>query len=175
MGSERIDRIIHSLRNFARLDEAEFQEADIHEGIESTLTLLHHKLKDRIRVVKQFGDIPKIQCYPNQLNQVFMNMLTNSYQAIEDGGTITIATSRRGSELVVSIADDGKGIRKEDLNRIFDPGFTTKGVGVGTGLGLSISYNIIKSHSGEIKVESEIGKGTVFTITLPIEQDALSN
>jgi signal transduction histidine kinase len=171
MGSERINHIIHSLRNFARLEEADFQEADIHEGIKSTLTLLHHKMKNRVRVVREFGDIPKIQCYPNQLNQVFMNMLANASQAIEGEGTITIRTSISGAQIVVLISDDGKGIRREDLKRVFDPGFTTKGVGVGTGLGLSISYNIIKNHNGEIKVESEQGKGTDFTITLPIKQE----
>ncbi len=174
MGSERINRIIHSLRNFARLEEADFQEADIHEGIESTLTLLHHQLKNRIKVVRQFGSIPKIQCYPNQLNQVFMNMLVNASQAIEHLGTITIRTSVDDGRVVVGISDDGTGIKRENLKRIFDPGFTTKGVGVGTGLGLSISYNIIKNHNGEIRVESEPGKGTAFTITLPIKQEGHS-
>ncbi len=171
MASERIKEIIKSLRNFARLEEADFLEADIHEGLESTLTLLHHELKNRIEVIKEFGDIPKIYCYPNQINQVFMNILANASHAIEDQGTIKIKTSKSGDKIVVSISDDGRGISEENLKRIFDPGFTTKGVGVGTGLGLSISYNIIKNHKGEIKVRSELGKGTEFIIILPIIQE----
>jgi signal transduction histidine kinase/ligand-binding sensor domain-containing protein len=171
MASERITEIIQSLRNFARLEEADFLEADIHEGLESTLTLLHHELKNRIEVIKEFGDIPKIYCYPNQLNQVFVNILANASHAIEDKGIIKIKTSRSDDKIVISISDDGKGIKEESLKKIFDPGFTTKGVGVGTGLGLSISQNIIKNHKGEIKVKSELGKGTEFTIILPIKQE----
>jgi signal transduction histidine kinase/ligand-binding sensor domain-containing protein len=170
MASERITDIIQSLRNFARLEEADFLEADIHEGLESTLTLLHHELKNRIEVIKEFGDIPKIYCYPNQINQVFVNILANASHSIEDKGTIKIKTSKSDDKIVIRISDDGKGIKEENLKKIFDPGFTTKGVGVGTGLGLSISYNIIKDHNGEIRVKSELGRGTEFTIILPIKQ-----
>jgi signal transduction histidine kinase/ligand-binding sensor domain-containing protein len=171
MASERITGIIQSLRNFARLEEADFLDADIHEGLESTLTLLHHELKNRIEVIKEFGDIPKVYCYPNQLNQVFVNILANASHSIKDKGTIKIKTSKSDDKIVISISDDGKGIKEENLKKIFDPGFTTKGVGVGTGLGLSISYNIIKDHKGEIRVTSELGRGTEFTIILPIKQE----
>jgi signal transduction histidine kinase len=165
--SGRIAEIVKSLKSFARLDEAEFQDADVHEGLESTLSLLHHELKNRIEVRKNYGDIPKIPCYPNQLNQVFMNVLSNAGQAIIDRGVITITTKRHGDNAVITISDDGCGIDTDTLDRIFDPGFTTKGVGVGTGLGLSITYNIIKRHNGDIAVESEPGRGTTVTITLP--------
>jgi len=174
MASERIAKIAQSLRSFARLEEADFQEADIHEGLESTLTLLHHELKDRIKIVKEYGDIPKIHCYPNQLNQVFMNILVNASHAIKDKGTITIKTAKKDGNVIVSISDDGEGIKEDNLGKIFDPGFTTRGVGVGTGLGLSISYNIIKDHKGELKAKSEVGKGSEFIISLPIKQKEAS-
>ncbi len=164
----RIAKIVRSLKNFARLDEAEFQEANLHEGIESTLTLVHHELKNKATVIKEYGEVPPIFCYPNQLNQVFMNLFVNASQAIEHQGIIKIQTISDGTYAYVKISDTGKGIAPENLPRIFDPGFTTKGVGIGTGLGLSISYNIIQKHKGEIKVESEVGKGTEFTIKLPI-------
>ena len=167
---DRITELVSSLKNFARLDEAEFQKADIHEGIDSTLTLVQHELKDKVEVVKEYGEIPKIFCYPNQLNQVFMNLFVNAVQAIEEKGTITIETSADDTNVYVQIADTGKGIPAEDLDRIFEPGFTTRGTGVGTGWGLSISYNIIQKHNGDITVESGVGKGTEFVISLPIEQ-----
>lgn len=168
--SDRIAEIVRSLRDFARLDEAEFQKADIHNGLDSTLTLLHHELKNRIEVDKRYGDLPRIQCYPNQLNQVFMNVLSNAEQAIEGEGVITIETDRVGDDVVVRIGDSGRGIDPDHVTKIFDPGFTTKGVGVGTGLGLSISYNIVNKHHGRIEADSEPGKGTTITLTLPIHQ-----
>ncbi len=168
--SERIAEIVRSLRNFARLDEAEFQKADIHDGLDSTLILLRHQLKNHVEVNKQYGDLPQIQCYPNQLNQVFMNVLSNAEQAIAGEGQITIETAREGDAVVVRIRDTGRGIAQDDVGHIFDPGFTTKGVGVGTGLGLSISYNIIQKHHGRITADSGQGRGTTITITLPIEQ-----
>lgn len=169
--SRRITEIVRSLKNFARLDESDFQEADIHEGLDSTLTLLHHEIKNRVEVVKEYGDdVPRIQCYPNQLNQVFMNMLSNASHAVGEGGVITVRTRRDGTSVVVEITDTGRGISKDNLERIFDPGFTTKGVGVGTGLGLSISYNIVKKHHGDIDVQSDVGKGTTMRIRLPISQ-----
>ena len=121
-------------------------------------------------MLNEYGKIPLLNCYPNQLNQVFMNLLVNANQAIEGKGTITIQTVANGQNVIVKVSDTGKGIPPENIGRIFDPGFTTKGVGVGTGLGLSISYNIIQKHHGKMEVESEIGKGTTFTITLPIDQ-----
>jgi two-component system NtrC family sensor kinase len=165
---ERIVRIVRSLRNFARLDEAERKQVNIHEGLDSTLTLVHHELKNRIEVVRDYGEIPEIDCFPNQLNQVFMNMLVNAAQAIEGEGKVTITTKKDGDWVSVAFADTGVGISQENLQKIFDPGFTTKGVGVGSGLGLAICYKIVKEHGGKIDVESEVGRGTIFTITLPI-------
>ncbi len=169
MATRRIVNIVNSLRNFARLEEAERKDADLHEGIESTLTLVHHQMKNRIEVVKNYGEIPRIRCYPNQLNQVFMNLLVNAAQAIEGNGTITVTTRRRksGGGVVVEVSDDGRGIDPENLSKIFDPGFTTKGAGVGTGLGLSIVYQIVKDHGGEVEVESQPGVGTTFRVVLP--------
>jgi two-component system NtrC family sensor kinase len=148
----------------------EFQEADINERIENTLTLLDHKFKNRISVVRDFEEIPRILCYSNQLTQVFMNIFTNASEAIKDKGTITIQTAREKDSIIVRISDNGVGIEEGNLEKIFNPGFTTKGVGVGTGLGLSISYRIIKAHKGEIEVRSEVGKGTDFILTLPINK-----
>jgi signal transduction histidine kinase len=169
LASDRIEKIVRSLRGFARLDEAEYQKADIHEGLNSTLTLLEHEMKDRIAVVKEYGQVPEINCYPSQLNQVFMNVLKNAVQAIEEKGRIAIKTYLDNGKVMVEISDDGSGIPPEDIDKIFNPGFTTRGVGVGTGLGLSISYNIIEKHHGDIRVTSEVGKGTSFTIVLPVE------
>jgi two-component system, NtrC family, sensor kinase len=170
--SERVSRIVKSLRNFARLDEAERKKADLHEGLDSTLTLLRHELGGRIEVVKDYGKLPEIDCFPNQLNQVFMNILVNACHATEGKGKINIATRLDGKNAIVRISDTGKGIKPEHLTKIFDPGFTTKGVGVGTGLGLSISFRIIQDHHGSISVESDVGKGTTFTLRLPIEPSA---
>ena len=170
-GSERIAEIVRSLRIFARLDKSELDKADIHEGLESTLTLLHHELKHKVEVIREYGKIPRIYCYAQELNQVFMNVLANAIQAIENKGTIRIKTSADRKNVYVEIADTGKGIPPDKLARIFDPGFTTKGVGVGTGLGLSISHNIIQKHDGEIRVKSELGKGTTFTAVLPNDLD----
>ena len=167
LATERLIGIVGSLKNFTRLDEAERKKADIHEGLESTLTLVQHELKGRIGVTKKYGKIPQVECYPNSLNQVFMNLIVNAAQAIPDQGTITIETSRQGDFVRVSISDDGVGIPPENLAKVFDPGFTTKGVGVGTGLGLSICYKIIQQHRGKIAVESQNGT-TTFTIDLPI-------
>ncbi len=164
---KRINGLVKSLRNFARLDEAEYQEADIHEGIKSTLKLINHEIRGRIEVITEFGDIPAIKCYPNQLNQVFMNIFVNAYQSIEGNGTITIKTQREDNLIIITITDTGKGIPAENLARVFDPGFTTKGVGVGTGLGLSICYQIIEKHNGKISADSKVGKGTTFKIELP--------
>ena len=167
LATERLMSVVGSLKNFARVDEADFQKADLHEGIESTLTIVQHQLKNRIVVDKQFGNLPLVECHPNRLNQVFMNLLVNASQAIPDKGTITIRTAKKGDSVTISISDTGVGIPAENIPRIFDPGFTTKGVGVGTGLGLSICYKIIEEHEGKIDVESG-DQGTTFTITLPL-------
>ena len=166
--TERIVAIVISLRKFARLDEAELDEVDIHEGLENTLTLVHHEIKNRIEVHRDYEDIPPIKCYPNQLNQVFMNLLVNASHAIEGVGEIFIKTHLRDGAVVVEIRDTGIGIPEEDLERIFDPGFTTKGFGIGTGLGLSIVYQIIEDHRGKMEVESQVGVGTTFQLFLPV-------
>lgn len=165
----RINTLVKSLKNFARLDEIEFQEADLNEGINSTLDLIRHETKDRIKVMKNFGEIPLIKCHPNGINQVLMNILVNACQAIEDEGVISIASWHKDKNIFIKIADTGYGIAKTNLPKVFDPGFTTKGVGVGTGLGLSISYKIIKEHGGEITVTSEYGHGATFIIRLPLQ------
>ena len=166
--TERVTRIVQSLKSFARLDQSELELADLHEGLESTLTLIDHLLRDRIQVIKNYGELPKVKCYASQINQVFANLLANAVQAIPETGSITITTYRDGASAVIAVADTGMGIKAEHLDRIFDPGFTTKGVGVGIGLGLSITYRIIENHHGSIHVQSEPGKGTIFTIRLPI-------
>ncbi len=136
--TKRILTIVDSLRRFARLDEAELDEVDIHEGIENTLTLLQHELKTRIEVQRDYGDIPRINCSPNQLNQAFMNLLVNAVHAIQGQGQILVKTRVQNEFATIEIRDTGIGIPDESLERIFDPGFTTKQFGVGTGLGLSI-------------------------------------
>ena len=166
--AERVTRIVQSLKSFARLDQPELEWVDLHEGIESALTLMEHLIKERIQVVRNYGELPKVQCYASQINQVFANLLTNAVQAIDGTGIVSITTEQDKSDVVIRVADTGGGIRPEHLERIFDPGFTTKGVGVGTGLGLSIAYRIMENHQGSIHVESQLGKGTSFTLRLPI-------
>jgi len=168
VATDRIMKIVRSLKNFARLDEAERKPVNIHEGIESTLTLLQHQLKNRIRIEREFGDIPQVECHPNQLNQVFMNILVNAAQAIKGSGVISVKTYMEGDRIKIAISDTGVGIAPEHLSKIFDPGFTTKGVGIGTGLGLSICYRIIQDHRGTIEAESS-KRGTTFTIVLPMK------
>jgi signal transduction histidine kinase len=167
--TERIVNIVNSLRKFARLDQAEKDSFDIHEGLDNTLVLVEHELKNRIEVIKDYGALPEIDCFPNQVNQVFMNILVNAAQAIEGQGTIRVATRRQADRVIVEIADSGVGMNADVRSRIFDPGFTTKGAGVGTGLGLSIVHQIVEDHGGEISVDSEPGRGTTFTVRLPIE------
>ncbi|MEJ2721915.1 MAG: PAS domain S-box protein [bacterium] len=166
---ERIVSIVKSLRQFARLDGAERDRVDIHEGLENTLTLVHHELKNRINLHKDYGDLPPVTCFPNQINQVFMNILVNASQAIPDKGDIFIKTFKRDEDIVVEIRDTGRGIPEELLEKIFDPGFTTKGAGVGTGLGLSIVYQIVEDHDGSVEIESNVGEGTTFRVVLPIQ------
>ncbi len=170
---QRIAKLVQSLKNFARLDEAEFKLVDLHEGIDSTLTLVDHELKNRVEVEKSYGTLPPIKCFPNQLNQVFMNLFINAAQATADRGVLSIKTWATEQAVHIAISDTGKGMDSEQQKRIFDPGFTTKGVGVGTGLGLSISYNIIKKHQGTISVKSQSGQGSTFTIALPLDPSTI--
>jgi PAS domain S-box-containing protein len=171
-GAQRVTGIVRRLRSFARLDEAELKEVDVHEGLEDTLALIHHELKHGIVVRREYGDLPPIVCYPGRLNQVFLNLLNNARQAMEGKGEIVIRTFVRDDRVHIALSDNGPGIPPEHLGKIFDPGFTTKGVGVGTGLGLAICYQIVRDHHGEITVQSEPGEGATFTVVLPVRQDA---
>ena len=163
----RINGLVISLRKFVRLDEADLQEADINKELDLTLDLIRHETKNRITIVKNYGKIPPIKCYPNMLNQVFMNILVNAAHAIEREGVITIDTDFVKNNLTVKIKDNGCGIKEPD--KIFFAGYTTKGVGVGTGLGLAISQKIIEKHNGKIKVNTKINEGSEFIITIPSE------
>jgi len=145
------------------------QNADINECLEETIRLFEHELKDKVKITRDFGDLPKIACYPAKLNQVFLNLLINSNQAIDKEGEISIITYAENDNICIAIEDNGVGIPKKSLEKIFDPGFTTKGVGVGTGLGLSISFRIIQEHKGEISVESKEKEGSTFKITIPTD------
>jgi two-component system NtrC family sensor kinase len=169
-GITRVEKIVRDLKDFSYLDQAEWQCVDVHVGLENTLNIVGHELKYKADLVKEYGDLPPIECLASQLNQVFLNLLVNAAHAIERHGTITIRTGREGEQVWISIADTGKGIDPRDLKRIFEPFFTTKPIGVGTGLGLSVSYGIVQKHGGTMDVQSEPGKGTVFTIHLPIAQ-----
>jgi len=168
-GAERLNEIINNLKNFARLDEAESTMADIHEGLDSVLALIRHDLLTNIEVVREYSSIPPFVCHARKLNQVFLNILKNACQAIEDKGRITITTSLKQNMVHVAIRDTGKGITQDELKSIFDPSFTTKRSVVRASLGLSICYQIIQEHHGKIDVESQPGKGSVFTVILPAE------
>lgn len=168
-GASRTTEIVKGLRNFSRLDQNVVKETDLNEGIESTLTLLHSMYKDKVEVIKDYGNIPQVTCLASQINQVFMNILSNAIQAIEEKGKVFIKTWQDDKLVKIKITDTGNGMNEITKQKIFDPFFTTKEVGKGTGLGLSISYGIIKKHEGQIEVSSEIGKGTSFIISLPIK------
>ncbi|OGL01611.1 MAG: hypothetical protein A3E31_01290 [Candidatus Rokubacteria bacterium RIFCSPHIGHO2_12_FULL_73_22] len=169
-GAERTRKIVRDLRVFARTQDDVWQAVDLHEDLESSLTLLNHLLKDRITVHRTFGELPSVECIRSQIDQVFLNLLANAAQAITGEGGITIDTRCENGVAVVTISDTGPGISPDVLGRIFDPFFTTKPVGEGTGLGLSISYEIVKKHGGEIRAESPPGGGAVFTIRLPLSR-----
>lgn len=168
-GLERVKRIILDLKNFSRSESQDnWQWADIHQGLDSTLTIVWNELKYKCELVKEYGELPLIYCLPSQLNQVFMNLLVNAAQSIETHGRVTIRSGVQDESVWVEIADTGSGIRAEILPRIFDPFFTTKPVGHGTGLGLPVSYGIVERHHGRIEVESEPGKGSTFRVWLPV-------
>ena len=162
----RISTLVTSLKKFVRLDEAELQEADINKELDLTLDLIRHETKNRIQVIRNYGEIPMVKCFPNMLNQVFTNILVNACQAIEGSGIITITTEYKDKNLIIKIKDDGKGIPQNQLDKIFTAGFTTKCAGIGTGLGLAICTKIIEKHKGKITVNSEVGKGSEFIITI---------
>lgn len=170
-GSGRIKEIVQDLKSFSHVDNAEIKMHDINEGIRKTINVIWNELKYKAKVVQEYGAIPLTRCNLGNLNQVFMNILLNAVQAIEKEGTITIRTWSDDMHILISISDTGCGIPKEIMNKIFDPFFTTKDVGKGTGLGLSVSYDIIKKHDGEISIQSEVGKGTIFTIKIPVRNE----
>lgn len=166
-GLKRVTRIVQDLKNFAHVDEAERQFANLEDGLESTLRVVWNEVKYKADVVKEYAGIPPVACFASQLNQVFMNLLVNAAQAIKGHGTITLRTGQDEHELWVEVADTGEGIQPEHLARIFEPFFTTKPVGQGTGLGLSLAYGIVKKHQGRIEASSQPGSGSQFRIVLP--------
>jgi two-component system NtrC family sensor kinase len=171
-GIQRVRKIVQDLKDFSRVDaRQEWEWVNLHTGIDSTLNIVNNEIKYKADVVKEYGTLPEVECLPSELNQVFMNLLVNAAHAISaERGTITIRTGTEGENAWVEIADNGCGIKPENLKRIFDPFFTTKPVGKGTGLGLSLSYGIIKKHGGRIDLSSEVGRGTTFRIVVPIKR-----
>ena len=170
-GAERVRSIVADLKSFSRVDESEYKQADLNECLRSTINIVWNEIKYKATLKKELGEIPRTRCYPQQMNQVFMNLLVNAAHAIDHQGIITVRTWEEDGYVCVSVADTGHGIPEENLNRIFEPFFTTKEVGKGTGLGLSITYDIVKKHNGEITVRSEPGKGTVFTVRIPVVEE----
>ena len=173
-GLQRVRDIVDNLRDFSRLDEAEFKEADLNAGLRSTIEIIQHELKNKgVRLETDLRDLPLVLCHPGKLNQVFLNLIANAIQACQPGGLISIQTRSEppSTQLVetvmVNVADTGCGINPEHISRIFDPFFTTKPVGQGTGLGLSVSYGIVRDHGGRIEVTSELGRGTTFQVRIP--------
>jgi two-component system, NtrC family, sensor kinase len=175
-GIVRVRQIVQDLKDFSRADTTQdWQWANLHQGIDSTLNVIANEVKYKADVVKEYGPIPDIECLPSQLNQVVMNLVVNAGHAMgEAHGCITIRTGCEGEEVWFEVADTGSGMSKETLSRIFDPFFTTKPIGKGTGLGLSLSYGIVQKHHGRIEVRSEVGKGTTFRVCLPVRRPALA-
>lgn len=169
-GTERVRKIVQDLKNFSRVDRAEFEPADINAGLETTLSIVWNELKYKATIEKDYGELPPVWCNMGQLNQVFVNLLVNASQAIEQQGIIAVSTRTEGDVVSITIRDTGCGMAPETVSRVFEPFFTTKDVGKGTGLGLSIVYDIIvNKHQGSIDVSSTPGTGTTFTITLPVK------
>jgi two-component system, NtrC family, sensor kinase len=169
---ERMVQLIKSLRSFGRPDQSERDTVDLHEGVESTLALIAHDLRGRVEVVRDYGELPRLDCFPNQLNQVWMNLLVNASHAITGTGRITVHTRAEEQSVTVEIEDTGSGVPAENLNRIFEPGFTTKNGRIGMGLGLLIVRQIVERHGGRITVRSQPGNGSVFTVQLPLQLPA---
>ena len=169
-GVQRVRKIVDNLKDFSRVDTAEWHFADLENGLESTLNIVWNEIKYKAEVKKEYGGLPEIECIASQLNQVFMNLLVNAAHAIEDHGVITLRTGFDENNVWVEVEDTGKGIRPEHLGKIFEPFFTTKPVGKGTGLGLSLAYGIVHRHHGQIEVRSELDKGTQFRVVLPCKR-----
>lgn len=171
-GIKRVKQIVQDLKDFSHVDKVEWQRADLKQGIESTLNIVSNEIKYKAEIIKDYDDIPNVECVPSQVNQVILNLLVNAGHAIEERGTITIRLKQLDQEQVyIEVEDTGKGISEEHLSKIFNPFFTTKPIGKGTGLGLSLSYSIAEKHNGKLSVTSEVGVGTKFRLTLPIHQD----
>jgi len=173
-GLVRVRQIVRDLKDFSRIDSAQdFEWANLHPGIDSTLNIVASEIKFKADIVKEYGDIPDIECLPSQLNQVVLNLVMNAAQAMGDArGRIVIRTGTEAGNVWLEVADNGPGIAPDTLTRIFEPFFTTKPVGQGTGLGLSLSYGIVQKHEGRIEVDSVVGQGTTFRVTLPIRRPA---
>jgi len=169
-GSERVRKIVQNLKTFSRVDQAEEQLADLNECLESTISIVWNELKYKAQLEKDFAELPDIYCSPQELSQVFTNILVNAAQAIEKEGLVKIRSWLEDETIFISIQDNGSGIDKANLEKIFEPFFTTKPVGEGTGLGMSISYEIVKKHGGDILIDSELGNGTTFTVSLPLNR-----
>jgi two-component system, NtrC family, sensor kinase len=176
-GLKRVKDIVQSLKDFSHVGETNWQEADLHQGLDSTLNIVNNEIKYKVKVIKEYGELPHIKCIISQLNQVFLNLFVNASHAIKDSGTMTISTGHdpKHDAVWIKVTDTGSGIAPEHLTRIFEPFFTTKPIGSGTGLGLSLTYGIIKKHRGCIDVKSEVGKGTSFILHLPVHQDGIED
>ena len=169
-GTTRVRQIVQDLRDFSRTGEIAMEWVDLHAGLESTLNVVANEIKYKAEIVRDYGSLPRVECRPSQINQVFMNLLVNAAQAIPQKGRITLKSGCADEQVWISVSDTGSGIPPEIMARIFDPFFTTKPVGKGTGLGLSVSYGIIEKHGGRIEVASQPGEGTTFTVRLPTRQ-----
>jgi len=167
-GAERVKKIVYELNCFSRMDEEEYKEADINECIESAIVIVWNELKYKSTLEKNYGNLPLAKCYPRQINQIFVNLLINAVNSIEKKGVIGIRTWHEDGSIWMEVSDTGSGIPLQNLTKIFEPFFTTKAAGKGTGLGLSITYEIVQRHKGEITVKSDVGRGTVFTIRIPV-------
>jgi len=174
-GTDRVRIIVQDLRDFSRAGEAVWEWANLHACLDSTLNVVRNEIRYKAEVIRDYGTLPQVECYPSQLNQVFMNLLINGAQSIVGQGSITIRTGTEGDQVWVAISDTGAGIAPENMARIFDPFFTTKPVGKGTGLGLSLCYGIVERHGGRIDVRSTLGEGTTFTIRLPVQRSATAD
>jgi len=169
-GAERVADLVARMKGYVQLDEAELQSVDINEGLDDTLTMVKHEFGTNVAIIREYSDLPPVTCFSSRLNQVFMNLLLNAAQALGEQGEIRISTSSDGDTVRIGFRDNGDGIKPENLDKVFEPGFTTRGVGVGAGLGLTVAYQVIQDHQGEIRIKSDWEKGTEVTLKLPVQQ-----
>ena len=169
-GISRVTSIVEDLSGFSRASETDWEIYDLHKGLDSTINIANNEIKYNASVIKNFGEIPLIDCIPSQINQVILNVIINAAQSIDESGEITVVTKLKGDRVSISITDTGSGIEPDDLEHLFEPFFTTKPIGMGTGLGLSVSYGIVKAHGGDIEITSNLGTGTTVEILLPVSQ-----